>query len=413
LTRSSQADLVVVGAGPAGAAAAVTAARAGLETVLIDKALFPRDKTCGDGLTPHAVRALERLAVPTNGMHAVNGLRIRDDQGHAYLFPWPKLHELPCRGFTCRRRELDALLLQHAAAAGAELLTEVTVAEPLVKAGRITGVITTDGVQLSAPVVIAADGAASRLANAAGLHRRPGRVVGVAHRAYFDSPCATDNYLELHVALGGTAGKPLPGYGWVFPLGDSQVNVGVGMLSTATAFRNTDYSKLFTEWTSRLPAAWTLDAVHQVSSLRGALLPMALHRPVTYRQGLLLTGDAAGLVSPFNGEGVGAALESGILAATAVVRAHKLGFGTQAAEQALFNYVLRLRAEFGGGQRLGMMFSHLIANPAVLRVCIQFGLPNHVVMCLVNKMLGGLYDRHGGSFADQLIAWLERVVPSA
>jgi geranylgeranyl reductase family protein len=405
------ADLVVVGAGPAGTAAAITAAGAGLTTVLIDKAGFPREKTCGDGLTPHAVRMLDRLGVPTTDMYEVKGLRIRDGRGRAYLFPWPELRELPARAYTYRRRDLDALLLRHAVAAGAEVLPGVAVTGPVVNSGRIVGVTTTTG-SVTAPVVIAADGAGSRLALAAGLPRRSDRVMGVAHRAYFTSPRGADDYLELHLGLTDAMRRPLPGYGWVFPLGDGEVNVGVGMLSTSPAFRGTDYRRLLTDWVTGLPPGWCLDETHRTSNISGALLPMAMDRPVAYRQGLLLTGDAAGLVSPFNGEGVDHALESGVLAAEAVLAASRAGFGTSAAEQALFGYVLRLRAEFGAQQRLGLIFARLIANPVVMRACLRLGLPNRTVMHLVNKLLGGLYDRNGGDWADRAITWLTRVASS-
>jgi geranylgeranyl reductase family protein len=411
-----------------------------LNTVLLDKAVFPRDKTCGDGLTPRAVRALERLGVPTTGMHPVRGLRIRVSQpeydgrsrpaammkygvrgadfndgysGRTYLFPWPELKELPNRAYTLRRRELDALLLAHARAAGAEVLLHTAVTAPLLDSGRIVGVTTATGANIRAAAVIAADGAGSRLALAAGLPRRMERIRGVAHRTYFQSPLAADDYLELHLGLNDATGHQMPGYGWLFPLGDGTVNVGVGMLSTAPTFRSTDYRQLLTDWTAGLPPQWGLSAEHRISPISGALLPMTLDRPVTYRQGLLLVGDAAGLVNPGNGEGVDYALESGVMAADAVIAAARAGFGTLSAEQELFNYVLRLRAEFGGHQRLGIIFAHLIANPRIMQACLRLGLPNSTIMHLVNKLLGNLYDHSGGDWADKLLTWLERAVPSA
>lgn len=418
--RGVCADALVVGAGPGGSATAANLARQGLHVVLLEKATFPRDKVCGDGLTPRAVRQLIRLGIDVSeeaGWKHTQGLRIHGGTVPPFVLPWPELADYPNFGMVCRRAKLDEMLARHAESLGAELITGANVKTPIMdeRTGRIVGVRTTDGREFHAPVVVAADGNSSRLALAMGRERRPDRPMGVAVRAYFTSPLSQGDHLESWLELWD--GKPhesdlLPGYGWAFPVGDGTVNVGLGMLNSSDAFQKTDYRSLMTRWLSHLPAQWGLTPDNQEGPIRGAALPMAFNRTPAYDRGLLLVGDAGGMVNPLNGEGIDYAMEAGELAATAIAQAHYRGMGSRSAERALQGYSIALRERFGGYFRLGTIFVKLIGDPRVMRLCTTHGLPHAALMRFVNKLLANLTDSRGGDVSDHVINALTRLAPS-
>lgn len=418
--RGVCADALVVGAGPGGSATAANLARQGLHVVLLEKATFPRDKVCGDGLTPRAVRQLIRLGIDVSeeaGWKHTQGLRIHGGTVPPFVLPWPELADYPNFGMVCRRAKLDEMLARHAESLGVELITRANVKTPIMdeRTGRIVGVRTTDGREFHAPVVVAADGNSSRLALAMGRERRPDRPMGVAVRAYFTSPLSQGDHLESWLELWD--GKPhesdlLPGYGWAFPVGDGTVNVGLGMLNSSDAFQKTDYRSLMTRWLSHLPAQWGLTPDNQEGPIRGAALPMAFNRTPAYDRGLLLVGDAGGMVNPFNGEGIDYAMEAGELAATAIAQAHYRGMGSRSAERALQGYSIALRERFGGYFRLGTIFVKLIGDPRVMRLCTTYGLPHATLMGFVNKLLANLTDSRGGDVSDHVINALTRLAPS-
>jgi geranylgeranyl reductase family protein len=414
-------DVIVVGAGPGGSAAAAHLARRGLSVALLEKETFPRDKICGDGLTPRAVSQLIRLGIGVSeeaGWKHTRGLRIHGGTIPPFEMAWPELSDFPDFGMVCRRAVLDQRLAEHARAQGAELITGVTVTEPLVdeRTGRIAGVRAKDGRSFGAPVVVAADGVSSRLATRMGIHRREDRPMGVAVRGYFRSPLSEDQWLSSWLELWDGAPHEsalLPGYGWAFPVGDGTVNVGLGMLNSSDAFRKTDYRALMKRWLSHTPPEWGLTEANQEAPIRGAALPMALNRAPAYRDGLLLVGDAAGMVNPFNGEGIDYAMEAGEMAADAIAEAHYRGIGTRSAERALEGYQSRIKAQLGGYYRLGTVFVKLIGDPRVMKLCTTYGLPRKSLMRLVNKLLANLTDSRDGDLSDRLINTLTRLAPSA
>lgn len=422
-TGFDDADVVVVGAGPGGAATAYWAASAGLDVLLLDKASFPRDKVCGDGLTPRAVAELVRMGVPLreeDGWIRNRGLRVHGG-GHTIELPWPELSSYPGYGLARRRSGLDQLLVEHARAAGAKVLERTAVTGPLLdeRTGRVVGVRARaegdDELVVRAPLVVASDGVSSRLATALGRTPRPDRPMGVAVRTYFRSPLHDDpwmtSYLELWDGEPG-ASSLMPGYGWVFALGDGTVNVGLGSVSSTNAATKVDYRDLFGTWMANTPAEWGFTPENQDGPVRGAALPMGFNRGPLYGNGVMLVGDAGGMVSPFNGEGIAYALTAGRVAAEAA--AQGLARGSAAGrERAFAAYQTRMKDDLGGYYTLGRIFVKLIEHPQVMRVCTRYGLPRPLVMRFTHKLLADCFEPRGGDVFDRVIAGMARMAPSA
>ncbi len=437
------ADVVVVGAGPGGSAAAAYLAGAGLDVLLLEKAHFPRDKVCGDGLTPRAVRELAQLGVPTreeDGWIRNKGLRIVGG-GRRFELDWPDTDHFPPYGMVRPRMMLDHLLAEHAVSRGARLLQGMAVTGSIRAGdGRIEGVTAkvhhSDGRatgevrSFRAPIVVAADGNSSRLSLSMGRAKRTDRPMGVAVRTYYDSPTRThddymESWLELWVPEDPQATNDpaahedpsvkkilLPGYGWVFACGDGTVNVGLGMLSTSPAFGKVDYRDVMRRWVATLPDEWTFSPDTMTGPIRGDVLPMALNRRPLSADGLLLVGDAAGMVNPFNGEGIDYALEAGRLAAEVIVQA-RTRTDDASRDRVLASYNEVISDRLGGYYALGRGFAALIGRPEVMKRCVKYGLPITPLMRVLMKGMANLAEPKGSRLDDRLINALSRLAPSA
>ena len=424
---AAEADVIVVGAGPGGSSTAYHLASTGLDVLLLEKAAFPRDKVCGDGLTPRSVKSLVAMGIDTTpeaGWIRNRGLRIVGG-GMQLELPWPELAEYPDYGLVRPRRDFDELLARHAQKAGARLLERTSVTGPLLDdAGAVVGVTATatndDGtktpeVSYRAPLVVAADGASGRLALSLGLQRRTDRPMGVAVRRYFQSPRSNDDFLESWLELWDGPpgrGRLLPGYGWIFGVGDGTSNVGIGILNTTEAFGRTDYKELLGAWLGAVPPEWGFTEASATGPTRGGALPMGFNRGPLYARGLLLVGDSAGAVNPFNGEGIAYALESGELAAEVIAQALDRPAG-RGRERALAAYPAALSARYGGYFTLGRIFVRLIGHPAFMRAAAQHGLPRPTLMRFTLKLLANLTDSRDGDRVDRLISAMTRLVPAS
>ncbi|MEY9925850.1 geranylgeranyl reductase family protein [Catenulispora sp. GP43] len=417
------ADVIVVGAGPSGSATAHHLATAGLDVLLLEKSQFPREKICGDGLTPRAVKSLVRMGIDTSeeaGWLHNKGLRIIGG-GMRLEMPWPELAAYPNYGLVRPRADFDQILARQAEKSGARLHENTNVTGPIVdpRSNRVIGVTAriTDGdgakreTAFHAPLIVAADGNSTRLSIALGLHKRDDRPMGVAYRTYYKSPRTNDDYLESWLEL-WDGERLLPGYGWVFGMGDGTSNVGLGILNTTKSFRNVKYPDLLRAWLKNTPEEWGFNEENRTEPIRGAALPMGFNRQPHYTRGVLLVGDAGGMVNPFNGEGIAYAMESGELAADVIAQALARPAGPER-ELALSAYPRALKETYGGYYTMGRLFVRLIGNPKVMRLATQRGLSHPMLMRFTLKTLANLTDPKGGDAMDRIINAMAKIAPDA
>ncbi len=424
----TEADAIVVGAGPGGSATGHYLAKEGFDVIVLEKAWFPRDKVCGDGLTPRAVRELGLMGISTpsdEGWARNKGIRMIGG-GHRIEFPWPETETFPSYGLTYPRARFDHLLARRAAATGADVREGVTVTGAVrdEASGRIIGVTAreADGVggrsgperTYRAPLVVAADGASSRLALGVGRERKKGRPIGVAVRTYYSTP-RRDEWMEGHLQIwSGEPGKSelLPGYGWIFPLADGKANVGLGTLSGKGSPPRIEPRSLLDEWVKRSTGDWEFDMGEKKGPVMGAAIPMSFSRQPLYRDGLALVGDSGGMVNPFNGEGVAYAMQAARRLTEAAVEARETK-DDRTRERALAGYSRQLKDDLGGYFTLGRVFARIIDHPSVMKVCTRYGLPRPTLMRITHKLLSDVWEPRGGDWADRTIATLARIAPSA
>lgn len=410
-------DAIVVGAGPGGSSAAYFLARSGARVLILDKKAFPRAKTCGDGLTPRSVKVLEEIGIQDHihSYQRVRGLRVVG-AGRTLEMDWPQPSGSPGYGLVRARKEMDQDLVQRAVSAGAELWTETEAMSPVwgdeamrgvnwVRKQKAEGggVEKVDEGTATAPVTVIADGAASPFARRMGLLRESSYPMGLAIRTYYRSERHNDDFFEswLEVKRGDVL---LPGYGWIFPMGDGTVNIGIGLLSTFGSWRSVNLNQLQRWYIEALPSSYGITHAHQTEPYKSGRLPMAASMVRPFGPGYLLIGDAAGMVNPFNGEGIAYALETGKLAAGIITEALRSG------DSPSFKaYHVALNDTYGAYYRLGRKFTKIIGDPRAFRLLCQVGMRSQTMMEFVFQCLANLAEAEGGGLGDRAFRRIVRL----
>jgi len=419
MNTQNDADVIVVGAGPGGSATAFHLANRGLDVLMFEKTSFPREKVCGDGLTPRAVKQILDMGIEPsveNGWLRNKGLRVIGG-GHRLELDWPDVEGFPNYGLVRPRSDFDELIARTAQKRGVRLHEKTRVTGPIMdeKTGRMVGVTTKnpDGSESKhyAKVVVAADGVSSRMALALGLERRDDRPMGVAVRTYYKSPRTHDDYLESWLELKDD-NKLLPGYGWIFGMGDGTSNVGLGILDSSPVFQSIDYKDLLKRWLDQTPEEWGYRDENMTQQVRGAALPMGFNRQPHYIKGMLLVGDSGGMVNPFNGEGIAYAMETGQVAAEVIEKAVKAN-SSFAMETELHKYPVALKDRLGSYYTLGRVFVKLIGNPQIMQIATKYGMASKPLMRFTLKLLANLYSTTGKTKSDRIITALTKIAPAA
>jgi geranylgeranyl reductase family protein len=380
----------VIGAGPAGSAAAAWAVRNGHGVLVIDGQRFPRDKACGDGLTPRAVAELELLGLGPwlDGKVRNRGLRM-SGFGADVEIEWPG-PSFPATGSAVPRTELDERIRQVALDEGAEMLLGIKAVD--VKhdsVGRATSVTLEDGSSIGCRDLIVADGARSTLGRVLGRQWHQETVYGVAIRGYLASPRSSEPWITSHLELRSPTGEVLPGYGWIFPLGNGEVNIGVGALATSKRPANAALRPLMSHYTNLRRDEWGFSG--EPRAALSALLPMGGAVSGVAGPNWMLIGDAAACVNPLNGEGIDYGLETGRLAA------ERLGTGdlTHAWPAELHRHYAR---GFSVARRLGL----LLTIPHFLPTVGPIAMRSHFLMEVAVRVMGNLVT-------DEDADWVARV----
>jgi len=384
-------DVLIVGAGPAGSAAATWCARAGLSVLLVDAETFPRDKPCGDGLTPRAIAELDQLGLSQwlEGRARNKGLRAAGFGQELYL-PWPG-GNLPNYGGAAPRLELDAAIRQVAIDSGVEVMEGMRAVDAVMDGDKVAGVVFSTGGKGSQAEnktihclrLIVADGAKSQLGRALGREWHRSTAFGVAARGYIKSHRSDDKWISSHLELRGEKNELLSGYGWVFPLADGEVNVGVGTLATVKRPAAVNLRSLLTFYAEQQRDTWQLEG--EVRAPWSALLPMGGAVSNVAGANWVLIGDSAGCVNPLNGEGIDYGLETGHLAA-------QLFADTPANSRMDFTNVWPqiLIAQYGTAFSIARRLAGLITVPKLLPTFGPIGMRSQFLMTIALRVMGNL-----------------------
>jgi menaquinone-9 beta-reductase len=410
-------DVLVVGGGPAGAAAGFWLAKAGHDVCVLERKAFPRDKTCGDGLTPRAVHQLREMGLEpaiAARHHRHDGLRA-EAHGITLDLPWPDHPVFPSYGYVVRRRDLDALVAEQAGAAGATVRESSEALRPLTRDGHVIGALVKDKAsgetrEVHARYVVVADGSLSRFGRALGTARDKSYPQGIAIRGYFESPLSADPWIESCLDVHDRDGRSLPGYGWIFPLGDGTINVGIGLLSTYKGYRDVNTTHLMSEWAATAPERWGIDPDAMLAPPTGGRLPMAGSVNPKVGPNWLVVGDAAGSINPFNGEGIDYAYETARMAADLIDQAIVSGTG-----QPLQRYTTMLDDEYGLYFRVARSFARIIGQPVLMRELTRVGMRSQSLMEWVLRIMANLLrdDELGpAEAAYRSVARIARLAPS-
>ncbi len=414
MTRTT--DVLVIGGGPAGASAAYWLAKYGHDVTIVERKSFPREKTCGDGLTPRAVHQLNEMGLGEQlaQFHRYNGLRATG-MGRQLELQWPSHPVYPQYGYVVRRRELDTMVAHNAVAAGATLLEGHEALQPIVDRGFVRGAVVQppDGepIEIRARYVVVADGANSRFGRALGTFRTREWPYGTAIRTYWESPRHAEPWIESALDVKDRNGNPMPGYGWIFPVGDGTVNIGVGLLSTFREFKSVNTTHLLDAYAHQVADRWEIQPDNPECKATSGRIPMGGSVGPKAGPSYLVIGDAAGSVNPFNGEGIDYAYETAHMAAQVLHEALDAGDPT-----ALQRYPSLLDDEYGEYFKVARLFARVIGRPALMRELTRAGMHSRTLMEWVLRIMANLLrpDELGpAEMAYKAAAKIVKLAPNA
>ncbi len=370
-----------------------------MDTLLVDAAVFPRDKTCGDGLTPRAIGELQRLGLEDwLRAHTVNqGLRAHGF-GQTLLLPWPG-GSLPDWGSAVARTELDDHLRTTAVKAGARALDGARAVDVRRTGDRVSAVLlrTADGdVEVACERLVVADGVRSPLGKRLGREWHRDTVYAVAGRAYVESAMSDDPWISSHLELRDEQGEILSGYGWVFPLGNGSVNLGAGTLATAKRPAEVAIKPLMQVYADTIEADFKLSG--ELRAPTSALLPMGGAVSHVAGANWVLIGDAAACVNPLNGEGIDYGLESGRLVVETMAEHDDLS--------AVWPQLLR--DHYGESFSIARRLAGLVTVPGVLKALGPGGMRSDWLMTLALRWMGNLVTDDDRDRAARVWRWAGR-----
>jgi geranylgeranyl reductase family protein len=404
---STDVDVAIVGGGPAGAAAAHALASAGRSVLVCERKVFPREKTCGDGLTPRAVKMLELMGLgpELDRWERVKGLRAHGG-GRTLELDFPELGDWADYGLVKPRKDLDRLVLERAEIVGAKVLLGTEVKRPILADGVCTGFVASrDGLEeeVRARWVVCAEGASTKMTRSLGRDRNLDYPMGLAIRQYFRSPLEHSGWFDAFLSI-RTADSALPGYGWVFPVGDGTVNAGVGLLSTYGGWRDVNLHYLQDGFVGTLPPEWEISAATACSRPRAGRLFMGSSVWPPHGPGFVLAGDAAGMINPCNGEGIAYGYETGYMAGRHIDAALKDG-----SSPSLDGYTQELKDTYEPYYRLGRRFVRVIGSPVVMDRLVSIGMRSRNVMSFAFTMLANLEQDKGRGVQQRAFKALKKL----
>lgn len=412
--------MLVVGAGPAGSAAAAWCARAGLDTMVVDAAEFPRDKTCGDGLTPRAIGELQRLGLQdwVLGRTRNQGLRAHGF-GQTLHLRWPG-GSLPDWGSAVPRTELDNHLRDVAIASGAKAIDGAKAVDVRLSGERVEAVVfrsATGTFEVACQRLVVADGVRSGLGKKLGRQWHRDTVYAVAGRSYVTSERADDPWISSHLELRDEAGKIVNGYGWIFPLGAAgnggegtragEVNLGAGTLTTAKRPVDLAIKPLMQTYADGLRESFGL--VGELREPTSALLPMGGAVSGVAGRNWALIGDAAACINPLNGEGIDYGLETGRLVADVLAGgAGAAGTSTGGTGDLAVVWPAVLRTHYGEAFSIARRLGGLVTVPRLLPTLGPVGMRSEWAMRLALRWMGNFVTDEDRDAAARVWRWAGR-----
>ncbi len=422
MSPTAQTDVLVIGGGPAGASTASRLAAAGHAVTLVERRATPTIVARGDVLVPAACRELVDLGIDLGsvGGHVLDGARLWHG-GRSIALRWPDDDE----GWAVSRSALDTALLDHARDAGVNVLTGAEATDPIVERGFVRGatIVPNEAIGVADPAdhlaevtdvrcrfLVVADGARSRFGRGLGTTRDRRWPYALSAACYFESDRGGDTWVDTVLGLAGPDDTPVAGHGWVNPVGDGRVDVGVTVLSSYRNVRGVNVVKLFDEFAHSTAERWRFDPAARLTDPARMRIPLGGSIGPKMGPTFLVVGDAAGMANPFNSHGVTGALLTGRIAADVLDEALSVGNSTT-----LQQYPALLDDALAQYHKVGRLTARFLGRPWLLRTALRSGIRSEAAMgaalrIATNELRDG--ETGGAERAYRLATVLTRFAPS-